>query len=160
MRHGQRWHNFPAPVHIGPRQATILVVAEAPPTGVSLWEPRPSPNTAAVNPNEDNVFVVKRLLARRWKHKFFLEWADGTYSWEPRRNISETLVRDFEESYRGFDEGVDVLKLRHGKAGSIQWLLHWHGRPCTEDAWVDEGLLSTGLRERCGSYIFDHEWVN
>ncbi|KAI1839600.1 hypothetical protein JX266_014189 [Neoarthrinium moseri] len=145
---------------LGPENPPFLSLAKPRRRAAPCRKPRPSPNTAAVDPNEDNVFEVKRLLARRWKHKFFLEWADGTYSWEPRRNISETLVRDFEESYRGFDEGVDVLKLRDGKAGSIQWLLHRHGRPCTEDAWADEGLLSTELRERCGSYIFDHEWLN
>ncbi|KAI1839488.1 hypothetical protein JX266_014301, partial [Neoarthrinium moseri] len=86
---------------LGPDKPPFLSLAKPRRRASPCRKPRPSPNTAAVDPNEDNVFEVKRLLARRWKHKFFLEWADGTYSWEPRRNISETLVRDFEESYRG-----------------------------------------------------------
>ena len=57
------------------------------------------------------------------------------------------MLSEFEASYQGFDEGVDVLDSR-GKAGKRQYRLHWHGRPSREDSWADERLMSSKLVER------------
>ena len=50
------------------------------------------------------------------------------------------MIDDFEATYRGFDEGIDVLASRARK-GKQQWLVHWHGRPARENSWVDDGLM-------------------
>jgi hypothetical protein len=61
---------------------------------------------------ENDVFEVDCLLARWGKNIFLLRWADGTYSWEYRRNIGKQLVCDFEDRYDGFCSGVEVLDKR------------------------------------------------
>lgn len=89
---------------------------------------------------KNNVYKVSRYLAI-WG-KIFLEWEDGTTGWEPKRNIldKEGLAL-FLEGYRGIDEGVDILDIRATRARGCQFLLHWHGRPESEDRWVDEKYM-------------------
>jgi hypothetical protein len=90
---------------------------------------------------ENNIFAVARLLARWKTGTYFLEWADGTTSWEPKRNILDRrMIDDFETTYRGFNAGIDVLASRTRK-GRQQWRVHWHGRPPVEDCWVDGRLM-------------------
>ncbi|KAG9249962.1 uncharacterized protein F5Z01DRAFT_433426 [Emericellopsis atlantica] len=94
------------------------------------------------------IYSVKRMLAR-WKRGFyFLQWSDDTTGWEPKRNIlDKEMLRDFEKTYKGFDEGIDVLNSRTW-AGKCQYLLHWHGRPPSEDSWVAESLMSPDAIDR------------
>ncbi|KJK73324.1 hypothetical protein H634G_11522 [Metarhizium anisopliae BRIP 53293] len=48
--------------------------------------------------------------------------------------MDKGLLDRFETSWQGFDAGVDVLGARL-RAGKLQRLLHWHGRPSKEDTW-------------------------
>lgn len=62
---------------------------------------------------ESDIYAVSRLLARWKRGSYLLEWADGTTSWEPKRNIlHRQMIGDFGATYRGFDEGIDVLASR------------------------------------------------
>lgn len=101
--------------------------------------------------DESGIYQVKQLLARWGKNLFFLRWSDDTTGWEPGRNIlDKDMLREFELTYKGFDEGIDVLKSRT-RAGKVQYLLHWHGRPPREDSWVDEKLISPDYMDRIRS---------
>ncbi|CVL08763.1 uncharacterized protein FMAN_06804 [Fusarium mangiferae] len=99
------------------------------------------------DPLQEQTYSVDCLLGRWGKDLFYLKWLDGSYGWEPRENIlDEELVQDFEESYRGFKDGVEVLRtrIRNGKA---EYRLHWDGRPKWEDWWVTEKELHPKLIE-------------
>lgn len=89
-----------------------------------------------------NIYEVNRYLAI-WG-KVFLEWDDGTTGWEPQSNIldKDGLAR-FKAAYRGIDEGVDILGVRGPRARRFQFLVHWHGRPKSEDRWVDERYMKS-----------------
>jgi hypothetical protein len=90
---------------------------------------------------EDDIHSVERILARWKRGRYFLEWTDGSTSWEPKRNIlDQQMMDDFEATYRGFDAGIDVLASRTRK-GRQQWRIRWHGRPAAEDRWVDGELM-------------------
>ena len=90
------------------------------------------------------IYTVKRMFARSMKGFYFLQWSDDTTGWEPKRNIlDKRMLREFEATYKGFDEGVAVLNSRI-RAGKRQYLLHWHDRPLSEDSWVAERLMSPG----------------
>ena len=56
------------------------------------------------------------------------------------------MVHDFEESYRGIHEGVEVLETGV-KGATKQYKLHWEGRPAKEDGWVCEKLISKQLQD-------------
>ncbi|OAQ57905.2 hypothetical protein VFPPC_11363 [Pochonia chlamydosporia 170] len=90
---------------------------------------------------KNNIYKVKRYLAV-WG-KIFLEWDDGTTGWEPKSNIidKEELAK-FQAEYQGIDEGVDILNVRQSRARAYQFLVHWHGRPDSEDRWVDEKYMN------------------
>lgn len=106
---------------------------------------------ASPSDSDDNADIYQMELLARWgKNIFFLRWdIDGSTGWEPRKNIlDKEMLRNFESNYLGFDQGVDVLDTRETKRGKRQCLLHFHDRPATEDAWVDEELLSPNLIER------------
>ncbi|OAQ58054.1 chromo (CHRromatin organization MOdifier) domain-containing protein [Pochonia chlamydosporia 170] len=104
---------------------------------------------ASPNESDDTDIYKAELLARRGKNIFFLRWdIDGSTGWEPRRNIlDKKMLQNFESTYVGFDQGVDVLSTRESKQGKRQCLLHFHGRPQAEDSWVKEELLSPNLLE-------------
>lgn len=71
-----------------------------------------------------------------------MEWVDGFTSWEPKRNILDRqMMRKFEDTYRGLDEGIDILASRTRKVKQ-QYRVHWHGRPAREDGWADERLVN------------------
>lgn len=105
--------------------------------------------------DKSNIYAVKRLLARWKTGTYLLEWADGSTSWEPRKNlINKQMIRDFEATYQGFDEGIDVLASRIQKRRQ-QWRVHWHGRPTREDCWVDGRLMDPTLVGRIQAFGFD-----
>ncbi|KAF5529560.1 chromo domain-containing protein, partial [Fusarium mexicanum] len=63
--------------------------------------------------SQEEAYSVDCLLGRWGKDLFYLKWLDGSYGWEPRENIlDDELLRQFEESYRGFKDGVEVLRTR------------------------------------------------
>jgi hypothetical protein len=36
-------------------------------------------------------------------------WEDGSYSWEPERNmLNQNMVDDFEATYEGLSAGIDI----------------------------------------------------
>lgn len=101
-----------------------------------------------VDSAQQEAYSVDCLLGRWGKDLFFLRWLDGSYGWEPRENIlDEELVRQFEESYKGFDDEVEVLRTRT-RNGKLEYRLHWNGRPKSEDWWVAEKELSPDLIEK------------
>ena len=62
-----------------------------------------------------------------------------------RRDIlDDELVRKFEAEYEGFYLGVEVVgtRIRNGKT---EYRVNWTGRPKSEDTWVQEKLMSSGL---------------
>lgn len=75
---------------------------------------------------------------------FLLKWTDSTRDWVPRGDIDEEMVREFEASYDGVYEGVDILGVR-GKGAKKQYKLHWKDRPHKEEGWVAERLISKRL---------------
>lgn len=101
---------------------------------------------APIESNEANGldgYPVKHLLAR-WKEDIFLvRWADDSTDWVRRSDIDPVMVAEFEESYKGFDQGIDILRSRI-RAGKRQYRLRWHGRPTTEGKWVDKRLMRPG----------------
>ena len=104
---------------------------------------------------ENDVHAVARLLARWKRGTYLLEWADGTTSWEPKRNILDRhMIDGFEATYRGFNAGVDVFASRTYK-GREQWRVHWHGRPAAEDCWVDGKLMDPARVEKVQASGFD-----
>jgi hypothetical protein len=95
----------------------------------------------------EEAYSVDCLLGRWGKDLFYLRWLDGSYGWEPRENIlDEDLIRQFEESYQGFKEGVEVLRTRI-RNGKVEYRLHWDGRPKSENWWVAEKDLHPELIE-------------
>lgn len=105
---------------------------------------------------ENDVHIVASLLARWKRGTYFLKWADGTTSWEPKRNFFDRqMIDDFEATYRGFDAGIDVLASRTWK-GRQQWRVHWHGRPVAEDCWVDGKLMDPARVEKVQASGFDN----
>ncbi|KHO11516.1 protein-tyrosine phosphatase [Metarhizium robertsii ARSEF 23] len=98
-----------------------------------------------------DIYRMDRLLARWRRHTFLVKWSDATTTWESRKHIIDKRLLDrFEASWQGFDAGVDVLGARL-RAGKLQRLLHWHGRPSKEDTWVRSELLSPQLIRRIQS---------
>ena len=98
-----------------------------------------------------DIYRMDCLLARWRRHTFLVKWSDATTTWEPRGHIIDKELLDrFEASWQGFDAGVDVLGARL-RAGKLQRLLHWHGRPSKEDTWVRSELLSPQLMRRIQS---------
>ncbi|QLI66495.1 uncharacterized protein G6M90_00g030600 [Metarhizium brunneum] len=98
-----------------------------------------------------DIYRMDCLLARWRRHTFLVKWSDATTTWEPRGHIIDKgLLNRFEASWQGFDAGVDVLGARL-RAGKLQRLLHWHGRPSKEDTWVRSELLSPQLMRRIQS---------
>ncbi|EGU76075.1 hypothetical protein FOXB_13413 [Fusarium oxysporum f. sp. conglutinans Fo5176] len=90
--------------------------------------------------NEEETYQVECLLGRWGRDLFYLRWLDGSYSWEPRENIlDEELLQEFEKGYRGFKDGVTVLRTRL-KNGKVDYRLHWEGRPKSEDWWTSRTL--------------------
>ncbi|XEV04772.1 hypothetical protein FSHL1_010059 [Fusarium sambucinum] len=88
--------------------------------------------------SQEEAYSVDCLLGRWGKDLFYLRWLDGSHGWEPRENIlDDDLLRQFEESYRGFKDGVEVLRTRT-RNGKTEYRLHWDGRPKCEDWWVTE----------------------
>lgn len=118
---------------------------------------RAKPHTDTIKPIKKRrligTFPVDCLLARRGgaeeEQRFLVKWVSrpGTTvtTWEPRGHIlDEQMLLDFEEGWQGFDEGVDVLRIRRS-AEQWEYLLHWHGRPSKEDGWVSQALISPKL---------------
>ena len=102
-----------------------------------------------------NIYDVTRILARWKRGTYFLEWADGSTGWEPRRNIVyPQTIDDFEATYQGLNEGIDVLASRMRK-GKQQWRVHWHGRPAREDCWVDGKLMDPARVTKVREVGFD-----
>jgi hypothetical protein len=108
------------------------------------------------NPDdESDIYDVTRVLARWKRGIYLLEWADGSTSWEPKRNIVyQQTIDDFEATYQGLNEGIDVLASRTRK-GKQQWRVHWHGRPAQEDCWVDGKLMDPRRVGRIQAFGFD-----
>jgi hypothetical protein len=105
--------------------------------------------------DESDVYDVKRVLARWKRGTYFLEWADGSTGWEPKRNIlHQQTIDDFEATYQGLNEGIDVLASRARK-GKQQWRVHWHGRPAREDCWVDGKLMDPTRLDKVREFGFD-----
>ncbi|CAM1508796.1 Fc.00g056440.m01.CDS01 [Cosmosporella sp. VM-42] len=93
-------------------------------------------------------YPVDRLLGRWGKDLFYLRWLDGSYGWEPRENIlDDELIRQFEKGYKGFHEGVNVLRTRI-RNGKVEYRVRWMGRPSSEDWWVAGRELSPELIEK------------
>jgi len=93
-------------------------------------------------PRDVGIFEVDCLLARRGEEEkeqeFLVKWTSEpgrtVTSWEPRHHIlDKQMLWHFEAGWQGFDEGVDVLDER-GRGGQREYLLHWHGLPCDQDA--------------------------
>ena len=103
----------------------------------------------------NDVYIVAKLLARWKTGTYLLEWADGSRTWEPKRNLLDRqMIDDFEATYRGFNAGIDVRASRTRK-GRQQWRVHWHGRPAAEDCWVDEELTDPARVEKVQASGFD-----
>lgn len=131
---------------VKPKSRVMLDDSGALTSKQSVPGPPASPNDA-----DDNADIYQMELLARWgKNIFFLRWhIDGSTGWEPWKNIlDKEMLRNFESNYQGFDEGVNMLDTWETKQGKRQYLLHFHDRPATEDAWVDEELLSPNLIER------------
>lgn len=94
--------------------------------------------------DELDVYQVKRMLGRWGRHTFFLQWDDGSTGWEPRRNIDEHMLNEFELTYAGFNKGVEILDTRT-RGRTRQFLLQWQGRPILENCWVHERHVSRDL---------------
>lgn len=63
---------------------------------------------------EDEIyFLVERLLAGAENGDFLVLWSEGTTTWEPRSHFqNQKLLKEFEDSYHGYDDGVDILDTR------------------------------------------------
>jgi hypothetical protein len=60
---------------------------------------------------DDADYPVERLLEKRG-NMFYLQWKDGTRSWQHRRDVSEDLIDPFEAEGEGYHLGVIVLYKR------------------------------------------------
>ena len=128
-------------------------------TNISTLEPEPIDGVGAESPSSrgeaagqcnpaDKDYPVDCLLGRWGANSFFVKWLDGTYTWEPRENIlDDELIEAFEESYKGFHLGVEVLRTRI-RDGKREYRLRWAGRPRAEDWWVAEKDMSPELVEK------------
>jgi hypothetical protein len=105
---------------------------------------------------ENDIHIVAKLLVRWKTGTYLLEWADGSTTWEPKRNILDRqMIDNFEATYRGFNAGIDVRASRTRK-GRHQWRVHWHGRPVAEDCWVDGELMDPSRVEKVRASGFDN----
>jgi hypothetical protein len=96
---------------------------------------------------ENDVYDVKRLADKWGKDDFYVEWFDGTYSWEPRENIQdESLIKKLNKEHRGLNLGVEVLHARRDSNG-VRYMVRWKGGKW-KDQWVPERYLSRELIEK------------
>ncbi|KAH7021514.1 uncharacterized protein B0I36DRAFT_334560 [Microdochium trichocladiopsis] len=57
----------------------------------------------------DKTYPVDRILEKWGRDTFLLQWGDGAVTWELRENIPEALTSDFEQDFKGFACGIEIL---------------------------------------------------
>lgn len=107
------------------------------------------PQVAPINEKE-NIWLAEALLAR-WKTGrsifYLVKWAgfgNEQNTWEKRINVSSELADEFDAEYINYGGnyiGVELLqkRIRHRK---VEYLVHWKGRPATENSWENESTIS------------------
>jgi len=136
----------PLPYYDGTSHPMILPVAAKPED--AMVEPPPSwlEAMSQSSPALDEAYPVDCLLDKWGENWFFVQWIDGSCSWEPRENIlDEKLIEKLKKEYKGLHQGVDVLRIRRGSDGKVQYRVHWIGRDKKEDLWVAEKFMSLEL---------------
>jgi len=58
--------------------------------------------------NQEEGYPVRRMLENR-DNMFYLRWKDGTRSWQHRNELSDELIKLFEDSWKGYHPGVSAL---------------------------------------------------
>lgn len=107
------------------------------------------PQVAPINEKE-NIWPAEALLAR-WKQGrrifYLVKWVgfgDEHNTWEKRIDVSSELADKFDAEYTNYGGnhiGVELLqkRIRHRK---VEYLVHWKGRPATENSWENESTIS------------------
>ncbi|KAL7940135.1 hypothetical protein V8C42DRAFT_349727 [Trichoderma barbatum] len=130
----------------------------------TLYEPTPD-STAAVETPEldsdhesssgsalDEVYAIDRILAK-WKNRrkilYFVQWSEGGTTWLPAEDVlDEKMIKNFEISYQGFKEGIEVVKTRI-KNNKVEYFIRFTDyKGSDEDAkwWVPEKTMHPDLR--------------
>jgi hypothetical protein len=93
---------------------------------------------------DDADYPVERLLEKRG-NMFYLQWKDGTRSWQHRRDVSEDLIDPFEAEWEGYHLGVIVLYKR--PTGRAPFRLQFEDWPWENGTiWATYRELNTELR--------------
>jgi hypothetical protein len=89
-------------------------------------------------------YPVERLLEKRG-NMFYLEWKDGTRSWQHRHDVSDDLIDPFEAGWKGYHLGVIVIhKKSTGRAPFRLRFKDWPWENAT--IWAASRELSPELR--------------
>ena len=94
------------------------------------------PHSGISTPILEDQYLVHQLLGK-WKHRktvwFYLQWQDGSRSFEPEENVSEELRKDFEQRpFTGFEEGAHVKRVK-GQGRNKRYVTVFDGLP---DEWA------------------------
>jgi hypothetical protein len=89
-------------------------------------------------------YPVETVLEKRGD-MFYLQWKDGTCSWQHRNDVSDDLIDPFEASWKGYHSGVTVLYKK--PAGRAPFRLRFKDWPWENATiWATYKELSPGLR--------------
>ena len=95
-------------------------------------------------PDDKADYPVECVLEKRG-HMFYLQWKDGTRSWQHRHDVADDLVDPFEASWKGYHLGVAVLyKKPAGRAPFRLRFKDWPWKNAT--IWATYTELSPELR--------------
>lgn len=101
------------------------------------------------SPANSNLHPVDRLLDKWGRDDFYVQWLDGTCSWEPRKNIEDpNLIKALNKTHRGLHHGVDVLGTRRD-SGGVRYQVHWKGDKWPNQ-WLHEKYMSRALIRKYG----------
>ncbi|KAH8755314.1 hypothetical protein F5883DRAFT_177884 [Diaporthe sp. PMI_573] len=92
---------------------------------------------------DDVDYPFDYVLEKR-RNMFYLQWKDGTRSWQHRHQVSDDLIKPFEASWKGYRLGVDVLYKK--PAGRAPFRLRFKDWPWENATiWATYGELSPEL---------------
>jgi hypothetical protein len=100
-------------------------------------------DSTSILDNEED-YPVETVLEKRG-NMFYLQWKDGTCSWQHRNDVSDDLIDPFEARWEGYHSGVIVLyKKLAGRAPFRLRFKDWPWENAT--IWATYKELSPGFR--------------
>ncbi|KAM0252807.1 hypothetical protein ACHAQJ_007546 [Trichoderma viride] len=114
---------------------------------------RPIDSSSDVMPlDKEDTFTLDCILDRRLKMFFYVRWAvDLSESWVRRKDIfDKQMIRDFEDSYQGLNEGIEIVQKKKDAKGKLRYQVHWKNGNSNWPEWVVEDALSPQCLESIG----------